>query len=83
MSLETLIASVGLLAALQFGYVVLKNMGTRTVEGPTVWASDESDFVIESATDRAARRMKKDFDISRAKSIMSLAEQFAQPAMKI
>ena len=33
MTLETLFLSVGVLGALQFGYVVLKNMETKTVSG--------------------------------------------------
>ncbi len=78
MTLETLILSVAVLGTLQIAYRALKNMEARTVNGAPAWSSpDESDFVIESETDRAARRMKKDFDLDRAKSIMAMAEQFA------
>jgi hypothetical protein len=84
MSLETLILSVAVLGSLQAAWLVLKNMEARTVNGtPAYVTSDESDFVVESATDRAARRMKKDFDLARAKSVMSLVEQFGQTPMKI
>jgi hypothetical protein len=78
MTLETLIASVGVLGALQTGYVMLKNMEARTVNGPTAWAASDDDFVVESETDRAARQMKADFDLARAKSIMATASQFAE-----
>ena len=84
MSLETLIVSVGVLGSLQAAWLVLKNMEARTVNGtPAYVSSDESDFVVESQTDRAARRMKKDFDLARAKSIMGMVDQFGQAPMKI
>ena len=85
MTLETLILSVGVLGALQAAWLVLKNGEARTANGPaTSWvSSDESDFVIESKTDRAARRMKKDFDIARAKGIMSMVGEFGAKPMKI
>jgi hypothetical protein len=84
MSLETLILSVGVLGALQAAWLVLKNAEARTVNGPTAWvSSDESDLVIESKTDRAARRMKKDFDLARAKGIMGMVGEFGAKPMKI
>ena len=84
MTLETLIASAGLLGALQTGYLVLKNMEARTVNGAPIWsAEDNSDFVVESKTDRAARQMKKDFDLARAKSIMATASQFGDRKLTI
>jgi hypothetical protein len=84
MSLETLIVSVGVLGSLQAAWLVLKNLEARTVNGtPAYVPSDESDFVVESKTDRAARRMKKDFDLARAKSIMGMVGEFGQAPMKI
>jgi len=85
MTLETLILSVGVLGALQAAWLVLKNGEARTVNGPTTaWVStDDSDFVIESKADRAARRMKKDFDIARAKGIMSMVGEFGAKPMEI
>ncbi len=83
MTLESLILSVGVLGALQAAWLVLKNGQARTVNGPTAWVSaDESDFVVESETDRAAGRMKKDFDLARAKGIMAITEQFGHAPMK-
>ena len=84
MSLETLIVSVGVLGSLQAAWLVLKNLEARTVNGtPAYVPSDESDFVVESKTDRAARRMKKDFDLARAKSIMGVASQFADKNLEL
>ncbi len=83
MSFETLILSVGVLGALQAAWLVLRNMEAKTVTGSPVWvSSDESDFVVASETERAARRMKKDFDLARAKSIMAMTEQFGHAPMK-
>jgi hypothetical protein len=84
MTLETLLVSVGVLGSLQAAWLVLKNMEVRTVNGtPAYVSSDDSDFVVESATDRAARRMKKDFDLARAKSIMGMVGEFGAAPMKI
>jgi Tfp pilus assembly protein PilV len=79
MSLETLILSVGLLGALQVAYRTLKNMEARTVTGSSAWNADgASDFFLETDEDRAARQMKKDFDLARAKGIMAMASEFAE-----
>ena len=83
MTLETLILSVAVLGIFQIAYRALKNMEAHTVNGAPAWSSqDESDFVIESETDRAARRMKSDFDLARAKSIMGMTAQFGEKPLK-
>jgi hypothetical protein len=83
MTLETLLVSVGVLGSLQAAWLVLKNLEARTVSGSTAWVQSDEDFAIESETDRAARRMKKDFDLARAKSIMGMVGEFGAEPMKI
>jgi hypothetical protein len=79
MSLETLLVSVGILGALQGAYLVLKNMEARTVTGPAMWASTQGSY-HENLEARAESRMKKDFEIARAKAIMAMAGEFAAKA---
>jgi hypothetical protein len=76
MTLETLLASVGVLGALQAAYLYVRTAEAKPVDGPSMW-SDDSDFVVVSDEDRAARKMKREFDIARAKSIMAMAGEFA------
>ena len=83
MTLETLLVSVGVLGSLQAAWLVLKNLEARTVNGSTAWVQSDEDFAIESETDRSARRMKKDFDLARAKSIMGMVGEFGAEPMKI
>ena len=66
MSLETLLVSVGILGALQGTYLVLKNMGNSS-----------SASYSDTLEDRAARKMKTDFEIARAKAIMAMASEFS------
>ncbi len=85
MTLETLILSVGALATLQAAYLVLKRMEARPAGGSPAWntESDSFSFFEESATDTAARKMKSDFDLARAKSIMGVVSQFADKKMEL
>ena len=83
MTLETLIASLGVLATLQLAYRALKTMEAKPVEGPSVYeTSDSFSFFETSDTEKSARRMKKDFDLARAKAIMAIAEEFADRTAK-
>ncbi len=77
MTFTTLIASVGVLAALQAAYLFLKSMEARTVGGPAGWSSVEDDDFDLSEDEKHAREMKKKFEIARAKAIMAMANEFA------
>jgi len=77
MTLTTLIASVGFLAALQAAYLYLRSMEARTAGGPGMWATIEDDEFDLSDDEKHARDMKKKFEIARAKAIMGMAEEFA------
>jgi predicted oxidoreductase len=61
--------------------VYVKNAEAKTADGPSMW-SDGSDFYVESTESREARRMKKQFDLARAKGIMSMAAEFADRQAK-
>ncbi len=76
MSLETLLVSFGILGALQGAYLVVKNMEARTANGPSLWSAS-SDAYCETQQERAERKMKKEFEIARAKAIMAMASEFA------
>ncbi len=78
MTLETLIASLGVLGALQAAYLYVKGLEVQTTEGRSTW-SDDSDFQVESDESRMARKLRKNFDIARGKSIMAMAAEFADP----
>ncbi len=82
MTLDTLIFSVGVLGALQAGYVLLKRTEARTADGPAMYESSSESFFLDTDEDKSARSMKKDFDLARAKSIMATANEFATPRTK-
>ncbi len=79
MTLATLAACVGVLGALQALYLIVKNMEVaRQTDGSSMWTTGEGAFFDESdETERNAARMKKDFDLARAKAIMAMASHFA------
>ena len=79
MALTNLIASVGVLAALQSAYVFIKGMQARAAGAPPMWACIhiEDEPWAESEEAKMARELKQDFQLHRAKAIMSMAEQFA------
>jgi len=64
MTLETLLASIGVLGTIQFAYMMLKNAESRSVDDSSAWGEDSSS------------RMKQDFEIARAKEIMRIASEF-------
>jgi hypothetical protein len=85
MTLETLILSVAALAALEIAYLVYKRTETKLAGGPSQWSTeiDAFSFFEASETDKAASRMKDDFDLARAKSIMGIASQFADKKIEL
>lgn len=61
----------------------LKNMeaAARQVDGPSVWtAADGTVFEEIAVGELEAARMKREFDLARAKSIMASASEFATSA---
>jgi hypothetical protein len=83
MSLTTLIACVGCLGALQAAYLFVKSMDAKPVDGPSSsWGVADSNFFEESEETKNARKMKKNFEIARAKAIMAMASEFAETKAK-
>ncbi len=77
MSLETLIACVGVIGATQALVFFVKSLEAKPAEGPSHWSgSDDSDFE-ESEEAAMERKAKTNFEIARAKAIMAMASEFA------
>ncbi len=83
MTLATLSACVGVLGALQALYLFVKNMeAAKQADGPSMWTS-AGDASFDGSDDQereTERRMKKNFEIARAKAIMAMDSQFADKA---
>jgi len=81
MSLENLIACVGVLGTVQALVFFVKSLQAKPAGGSALWAGSDASYGEESEEAAMERKAKKNFEIARAKAIMAMASEFAaQPA---